>query len=103
MRTNRFVKQCGPFEVVSYSQDRHGVRLTVYAAFPQYGDDWAVTRIKGQGGGPSIFTAMALARDLEEVLNQPYEEGAITKWKRTLKEMLACIPKRKEEGLNESP
>ena len=85
MKADKFVKKCGPFEVVSISQDGYGVRMEVYPAFPQYGEDWEITRLKGKGGGPSIFTSMGFAKCLEEFLNQPYSQETIEKWKATLK------------------
>lgn len=80
MKSNKFVKKCGPFRVSSISQDRHGVRMIVYPAFTQYGEGWAITRLKGEGGGPSIFTSMALASELESFLNSAYAEESIKGW-----------------------
>ena len=99
MKRNDFVKKCGPFEVVSISQDGQGVRLLVYPAFPQYnitakrqaekGIDpswvkeprWPLHRYKGEGGGPSIFTAITLASELEKFLNQEYTAEEVDEWK----------------------
>jgi hypothetical protein len=106
MKQNKFIKECGPYKVHSISQDCHGVRLVIYPAFPQYnlidreraeeGIDeswvneprWALHRYKGDGGGPSIFTAIALANAFEEFLNQHYTENEIMAWKVTLDEAL---------------
>ena len=90
MKQSKYIRKCGPYEVHSISQDEHGVRLEIYPAFPQYeefpdGIPWAIHRLKKRdGGGPSIFTAMGLAREFEEWLNQFYEEEEIISWKRTL-------------------
>ena len=101
MKANKYIKKCGPFEVVSISQDGQGVRLKVYPAFPQYNltekgqagkyidqrwkDDprWPIHRYAGHGGGPSIFTAIALAQELENFLNQPYTQEQVDDWKAT--------------------
>jgi len=82
MKQNKFVRKCGPYKVHSISQDGRGVRLEVFPAFPQYNISekrqgekdidsswaeeprWAMHRYKGEGGGPSIFTAMALAEEV---------------------------------------
>lgn len=92
MKRNSFIHRCGPYKVVSYSQDGHGVRLVVYPAFPPYESKssdspilpWAIRRAKGEGGGPGIITAIALAREFEEFLNQSYSPEAIQAWKETL-------------------
>lgn len=106
MKRSEFIKKCGPFEVHSISQDNKGVRLEVYPAFPQYNltekrreerdidpewakePRWALHRYKGGGGGPSIFTAIALAREFEDFLNQFYTEEQIEEWKRVNDEAL---------------
>ena len=62
--------------------------MVVYPAFPQYGEDWEITRLKGKGGGPSIFTSMGFARSLEEFLNLSYPQEIIEKWKATLEKAL---------------
>jgi len=99
MKANKLVKGCGPYEVRSISQDRQGIRLEVYPAFPEYNlsvkernrfeidqewlDEprWAMHRYKGDGGGPGIFTAMALATALENFLNQGYTAEQVKDWK----------------------
>lgn len=85
MKRNKFVHKCGPYKVISISQMPGGVRLEVYPAFPQYAEreqkPWAVSREEGEGGGPSIFSAMALAEQLENFLNQAYDGASITAWK----------------------
>lgn len=95
MKQSKFIKGCGPFEVHSISQDGHGVRLIVYPAFPEYDKEytdpsarWAINRARGDGGGPSIFTAIALAREFEGFLNQPYSEAEVRAWKETLAKAL---------------
>lgn len=109
MKQNRYVRKAGPFVVHSISQDGHGVRLVVYPAFPQYNlsdkkrqrEDidpswqaeprWAIHRLRGDGGGPGIFTAMGLAQEMQNFLNQPYSEAEVQEWKATLKEALAKV------------
>lgn len=109
MKTNKFIKRCGPYEVHSISQDMHGIRLVVYPAFPQYNISekrrtekdvdpswtkeprWSLHRYKGEGGGPSIFTTMALAREFEKFLNQPYSEDEVKEWKATLDKALKKV------------
>jgi len=109
MKQNKFIRKCGPFEVHSISQDGYGVRLEIYPAFPRYnlhlgakqrkGIDpswaadprWAIHRQKGDGGGPSIFTVIALANELEAFLNQPYTKSEVESWKDTLAEALKDV------------
>lgn len=103
MKASKFIKGCGPYDVHSFSQDRQGVRLVVYPAFPEhnlpekerknneaaYDEDWvkeprwAMHRYKGDGGGPGIFTCMALATAFEEFLNQFYTAEQVEEWKST--------------------
>lgn len=115
MKQNKFIRRCGPYEVHSISQDREGVRLEIYPAFPQYditakrqseqGIDpswakesrWALHRYKGKGGGPSIFTAIALAKEFEAWLNQWYTEGEVKGWKETLAEGLKQVRDRQQK------
>ena len=111
MKQNRLIRNCGPYEVHSISQDGHGVRLEIFPAFPKYnlspkekeqaGKDidpwwvkdprWPIHRYSGRGGGPGIFTAIALAREFEEWLNQFYTEEEVTNWKTTLGEALKKV------------
>jgi len=102
MKQSKFIRKSGPYEVHSISQDRQGVRLEIYPAFPQYNltpkrqsekdidpswarePRWALHRYKGDGGGPGIFTAIALAKEFEEWLNQAYSEEEVKEWKSTL-------------------
>lgn len=89
MKQNKFIRKCGPFKVHSISQDGHGVRLEIYPAFPQYEEfpdniSWAIHRQNGDGGGPDIFTAITLAEEFEEWLNQFYPEAEVNNWKITL-------------------
>lgn len=109
MKQNRFIKKCGPYEVHSISQDAQGVRLEIYPAFPQYNltkkeqegkyidpswakeARWPIHRYKGEGGGPSIFTAIGLAKEFEEFLNQAYTEKEVKDWKATLGEALKKV------------
>lgn len=97
MKSDKFIKASGPYEVCSISQDGHGVRLEVYPAFPDYNskqqkdvaqiwlDDprWPIHRYKGEGGGPGIFTCIALAKAFEDFLNQCYSPEQIEQWKAT--------------------
>ena len=96
MRSNRFIKECGPYKVASISQDNRGIRLVVYPAFPKYevsddGISWAIHRRRGDGGGPGIFTAIALAKAFEAFLNQPYSESEVANWKATLVKALKVV------------
>lgn len=104
MKQSKFIRKCGPYKVHSISQDMHGVRLEVFPAFPEYDKDfsdgtkWAISRLKNQqGGGPSIFTAMALAREFEEFLNQPYPEAEVVEWKKTLDKALEKVKKQSQK------
>lgn len=113
MKQNKYIRRMGPFEVSSISQDAHGIRLVVYPAFPEYNisekkiqegvarnnidscwvedPHWVIQRLKGNGGGPSIFTVMAMAEELEKFLNQPYSEAKVAEWKATLAKALEKI------------
>ena len=90
MKQSKFIRKCGPYEVHSVSQGGQGVRLEIYPAFPQYekfpdGISWVIHRLKmNNGGGPSMFTAIALAQEFEEWLNQFYPEAEVDNWKTTL-------------------
>ena len=84
MKRSKSVHQCGPYRVDSISQDGCGVRMVVYPAYPKHGEDWAITRARGEGGGPSIFTCIALAKELEAFLNQAYSKKDVEDWKQTL-------------------
>ena len=115
MKLNKFVRKCGPYEVHSISQDNNGVRLEVFPAFPQYNiskkrqqendidpswaedSRWAIHRYKGEGGGPSIFTAIALAKEFEAFLNQPYAESQVAEWKATLSIALKRVRDRNQK------
>ena len=101
MKRNKTVHASGPYEVHSISQDGNGVRLMVYPAFPQYGQvngvPWAVSREKGEGGGPSILTALATAAELEGFLNQPYAPEEVVAWKATLAEALKDVRAREKK------
>ena len=103
MRANKLIRGCGPYEVHGFSQDRRGVRLEIYPAFPEYnlpekerannetayGEEWvkeprwAMHRYNGDGGGPGIFTCMALATAFEQFLNQFYTSKQVEIWKST--------------------
>lgn len=117
MKQNKYVKKCGPFKVASISQDGGGIRMVVYPAFPEYnltpkeqGDKyvdeswrkdprWAVHRLKlGEGGGPSIFSCIALAEELEIFLNQRYTAQEIADWKSTLDEALFDYNKKQQKS-----
>ena len=124
MKQSKFIRKCGPYEVISISQDGRGVRLEIYPAFPQYNISperqaekdinpswtkeprWAIHRYKGEGGGPSIFTAIALAQEFEEWLNQFYTTEEVSNWKSTLatalKKVRDKIQKRFEKSIEKS-
>lgn len=105
MKTNRFVKKCGPYYVTSHSQGEGLVYARVYPAFPEYDVDesektqdiddswkkeprWAVHRFHDEGGGPSIFGSMALGDELSKFLNSQYDGAAIKHWERTISKLL---------------
>ena len=113
MKQSKFIRKCGPYTVTSISQDGAGVRLIVYPRFPQYDvviknrtdkesidpswiadPRWPSHRYKGEGGGPGIFTAIALAKEFEEFLNQPYTEAQVADWKELLAVALKKINDR---------
>ena len=98
MKADKFVRRCGPYKVESIL-DGQGVRLIVYPAFPDYGENWAITRAKGEDGGPSIFTAMALGNFLQDFLNQPYSQDAIDVWRQIMDEVEDIIIERNKEGV----
>lgn len=107
MKQNKFIRASGPFEVHSISQDGEGVRLVVYPAFPKYNlsekeraaasiewqqePRWAIHRYRGDGGGPGIFTAIALADALEVFLNQQYTADQVAQWKAANAEALMKV------------
>lgn len=99
MKQSKFIRKCGPYKVRSISQDARGVRLEVFPAFPAYDKDfkplntkWAINRfLKKQGGGPGIFTAISLAQEFEDFLNQPYSEAAVKEWEKTLSKALPDV------------
>ena len=117
MKQDKFIRQCGPFKVSSISQDGLGVRLVVYPAFPRYNlsekamanentapgwqtePRWAIHREKGDGGGPGIFTALALATAFEAFLNQPYSADQVAAWKATLEEALKPATERNRKRM----
>jgi hypothetical protein len=120
MKSNKFIRECGPYEVHSFSQDGQGVRLEIYPAFPQYNISekrqrekdidpawardprWAIHRLKNEGGGPSIFTTIALAEEFEQFLNQPYSETEVKSWKDTLAEAMKKIRDKIDRRFNKS-
>jgi len=97
MKANKLVKRCGPYRVHSISQNGQSVRLIVYPAFPDYGENWAITGANGEAGGPSIFTAQALANFLQDFLNQPYSQDAIDVWRQIMDEVEDIIIQRNKE------
>ncbi len=120
MKQDKFIKKCGPYEVHSISQDMHGIRLEIYPAFPQYNisakrqsekdiasywkDDprWPIHRYAGNGGGPGIFTAIALAGAFEDFLNQSYTEEQIKEWKDTNAEALKKIRDKRAKAFEKA-
>ncbi len=120
MKQDKFIKACGPYKVHSISQDMRGVRLEVFPAFPQYNltakekermgkridswwakdSRWAIHRLNGRGGGPGIFTAIALANAFEKFLNQHYADDDVKSWKDTLAEATKKIREKNERQLD---
>ena len=79
MKQDKFIRKCGPYAVTSVSVDHLGVRLEVFPAYPAYGD-WTTTRYNDEGGGPGVFTSLALGHAFEAFLNQPYEAKEVERW-----------------------
>ena len=75
------IRASGPYHAQSFSQVSGGVRIILWPAYPYYGHDWPETREAGQGGGPGMFTAVALASEIEAFLNAPYSQDVIEMWK----------------------
>ncbi len=118
MKRNNFIQKSGPYEVYSISQDGRGVRLEILPAFPQYNlsekeqtdkdidpswakdPRWPIHRYKGEGGGPGIFTAIALAKEFEKFLNQAYSEAEVKAWKDTLAEALKKVRAQDTRRMN---
>lgn len=98
MRQVKSVKQSGPFLVQSHSQGRGMVYFSIYPAFPEYDYPdfkWAERRYKRDGGGPSIFTSIAVSRELEKFLNSVYTTAQVKDWQKRIKAIL------KDESKNE--
>lgn len=108
MKQSKFIRKSGPYKVGSISQDGRGVRLEIYPAFPEYddfpdSDSWAIHRLlKGDGGGPGIFTAIALAKEFEKWLNQFYSETEVNNWKATLEIALKKVHDRDRKQLEKA-
>jgi hypothetical protein len=102
MKRNDFIWASGPYKVSSMSQGGGGVRIVIYPAFPQYGGDWAITRERAEGGGPNIFTCMALATAFEEFLNQSYPQQVVAEWKETLGRALEKHDKLTQKRLDKA-
>ena len=98
MKRNKTVHGHGPFVVVSCSAG--GIPyIAVYPAYTSYGDGWVNSRAEQHGGGPGMFTSIALAQELEAFLNQGYEAGVIEKWKSELAEARKPEMRRFEKRL----
>ncbi len=98
MKSNKFIKKCGPYYVTTHSQNAGLVYARLFPAFPQYDlsakritdndvdpiwkadPHWARHRANGDGGGPSIFTSMALGDELKGFLNQSYDTQRVLEW-----------------------
>jgi rubrerythrin len=88
MKQNKLIKESGPYYVESHSQGSGMVYLQVYPAFPEYDDDnflWAESRFNMEGGGPSMFSSMAIAAELDDFLNSVYHQREIENWKDRIK------------------
>ena len=80
------IRCSGPYDVDSYSQTGAGyIYFVVWPAYPEEGTDWPERRGNGEGGGPGIFTNIAVARQIEEFLNAPYSPADVTAWKERAK------------------
>lgn len=112
LKRNKLIHKSGPYIVQSYSQDGRGVRLEIYPAYPQYNLSekqaskpdidpewakerrWPLHRYKDEGGGPGIFTSMALGEAFQEFLNQSYSPEEIALWEKTFAEAQKLIEKK---------
>ena len=119
MKQNSFIKKSGPYEVHSISQDCHGVRLEVYPAFPEYNltekrranapeewqkePRWVIHRYRGDGGGPGMFTALALAAAFEDFLNQVYTKEQVDQWKKDNAEALEKVRDKQQRSAKVQP
>ena len=103
VKANKYIKECGPYKVNSISQDGQGVRLVIYPAFPEYEDNWPISRVKGEGGGPSIYSALGLAREMEGFLNQPYDSELIKGWHQTLNSLFGIVKRKQKHDRKVAP
>jgi len=80
VRSNPFVRKCGPYRVVSVSCDgTNTVKLVIYPRYGHYGD-WPERRMAEQGGGPGLLTNITLAEEMEAFLNQGYSQNDVECW-----------------------
>lgn len=99
MKRNKTVQKSGPWQVDSHSQGRGIVYFMVYPAFPEYDRpdfQWAESRYNEEGGGPSIFHAMAAASELSKFLNSTYPSEAVESWSKRILALLEDEAKDKE-------
>lgn len=91
-RRKALMRNSGPYYAESYSQMGEGVRIVIYAAYPQYGEDWPQSRMSHEGGGPGIFTAMTLTELICDFLNAPYSKEEVATWRREIQKLLGREP-----------
>lgn len=100
MKQNKTVRESGPYIVQSHSQGRGIVYFQVFPAFMEHdnieeGYLWAESRFNGDGGGPGMFTSIAVASALQGFLNSPYDRNDCQSWENRLESLL----KRESENL----
>lgn len=76
---DQLVKESGPYKVDSMALSLGELR--VRPKWQEYGDDWQTQQLNGQGGGPGVFSRLALAESLEEILNRNQVPQAALRWK----------------------
>jgi hypothetical protein len=92
MRRSTEIKHAGPYHAESYSQGGAGlVYIVLWPAHADHGD-WVEGRGSGEGGGPSIFTSMGRAQEIENFLNTPYTPEQIAAWKARPKPAVSAEP-----------
>jgi hypothetical protein len=77
MRRTVWIKQSGPYKVVSCVDGT----LCVYPAWPQYDEHRSLARgYWHDGGGPGFPGRMGLAAHIQDFLNAPYTAKDISDW-----------------------
>ena len=74
----KLIKDSGPYRVESMIGEFGGLR--VRPKHPDYGEDWQQDQKDGHGGGPGLFTRMALAEDVQALLNSVFDPDEVKAW-----------------------